>query len=240
MTLRAVTLDVYSALVDTVGGLQAALEEVLARRGQRERARELAVQWRSRHMTYLLVATALDREPARNRTALAASVRQTLRGLDPPLRPAEEEFLVAAWERLPPWPETGEVLRALRARPVRLGVLSNGDADMLTSLLARMPVAVDVVVSTEGGKFKPHPSAYDRAVTRMGVQRRELLHVAGSATDAAGATAAGIPTVWVNRTGDAVFDPRFVPAWEVGDLRGVLPVVDALLAGADPPRAGSA
>jgi 2-haloacid dehalogenase len=238
MALRAVTLDVYSALVDTVGGLQAALEPVLARRGLGGHARDLAGRWRRRHLDYLLVAAVVDREPASNRRALAASLRQTLQDLRPPLDPDEEAALLGAWERLPPWPETLDVLQALRARPVRLGVLSNGDVGALAALLRTLAVPVDVIVSTEGGRFKPHPWVYDRAVTLMGVRRDELVHVAGSPTDAAGATAAGIRTVWVNRTADAVFDPRYTPRWVVGDLRGVLPVVDALLAGADPPGGG--
>ncbi|MDR7509754.1 MAG: HAD-IA family hydrolase [Armatimonadota bacterium] len=235
MALRAVTLDVYSALVDTVGGLQAALVDVLAGRGQGQRARELAGRWRRYHRDYLLVAAALDGEPASNRRALTVSLRRALGDLQPPLRGDEEDALLAAWERLPPWPETVDVLRALRARPLRLGVLSNGDRGALAALLRTLPVAVDVIVSTEGGRFKPHRWVYEQAVALMGVSRDELLHVAGSPTDAVGATAAGIRAVWVNREGEAVCDPRYAPAWEVSDLRGILPVVDGLLAGLDSP-----
>ena len=84
----------------------------------------------------------------------------------------------------------------------------------------------DRIISTEGGKFKPHPSVYARALSALGVARDELLHVAGSATDAAGATAFGIRTVWVNRAGQLVADPRFAPAYDVRDLRGVLSILE--------------
>lgn len=53
----------------------------------------------------------------------------------------------------------------------------------------------------------------------------ELLHVAGSATDAMGATAAGLITLWVNRSGDAVVDPRFAPTHEGADLHAVVRVL---------------
>lgn len=225
MALRAVTFDVYSALYDTVSGLQRAIEALLRARDTPGDPAALARIWRQRHMEYLLTANSLDREPARNRTALEASARQTLAALRPPVTADELSRLLAAWETLPAWPDAVLVLTEVRRLPVILGTLSNGDADMLDALLRRFPVALDRVISTEGGKFKPHPSVYARALDVLGVDRKELLHVAGSATDAAGATAFGIRTVWVNRAGQLVADPRFAPAHDVKDLHGVLEIL---------------
>jgi len=121
------------------------------------------------------------------------------------------------------------VLEEVRRRGFGLATLSNGDEDMLRRLVAAtLPVPFDQVISTEGGRFKPHPSAYQRALEILRVQRDELLHVAGGAPDAMGATAFGIRTVWVNRAADAVVDSRYAPAYQVGDLRGVLEVLDSL------------
>lgn len=225
MIWRAITFDVYSALFDTVAGLQRALGALLQARGITGDAGALARTWRQRHMEYLLVANSLDREPAKNRTALETSARQTLAALRPPITADELSRLLGAWETLPPWPEAIGVLTAVRRLPVILGTLSNGDADMLEALLRRLPVAFDRIISTEGGKFKPHPSVYARALQVLGVEREVLLHVAGSAADAAGATAFGIRTVWVNRAGQLVADPRFAPAHEVRDLSGVLEIL---------------
>lgn len=226
MTVRAVTFDVYSALFDTVSGLRGALEALLRARGTAGDPGALARAWRQRHREYLLVANSLDRDPASNRTALAASARQTLRTLQPPLAPDELSRLIDVWETLPPWPDAVEVLTQVRRRPVLLGTLSNGDADMLAALVRILPVTFDRVISTEGGKFKPHPSVYAKTLEVLGVSRDELLHVAGSATDAAGASAFGIRTVWVNRGREVVADPRFAPAHEVQELTGVLDILN--------------
>ena len=234
MTIRAITFDVYSALYDAVSGLQRALAALLQARGTAGDPAALARTWRQRHMEYLLIANSLEREPARNRTALDASARQTLAALRPPLSADELARLLDAWETLPVWPEAVGVLTEVRRRPLLLGTLSNGDADMLEALLRRLPVTFDRIISTEGGKFKPHPSVYARALSTLGVARDELLHVAGSATDAAGATAFGIRTVWVNRAGHLVADPRFAPAYDVRDLRGVLDVLETA-----PPAVGT-
>ncbi len=228
MKLRAVTFDVYSALFDTVSGLRGALDRLFRARDIAGDAAAAARAWRHRHMEYLLVSNSLDREPASNRKALEASARHILRSLDPPATTGEMSALLEAWEALPPWPEAVEVLTQVRRRPLVLGTLSNGDAEMLRALLRRLPVTFDHILSTEGGRFKPHPSVYANALKALGVQRNEVLHVAGSATDAAGATAFGIRTVWVNRAGEAVADSRFAPAYDVRDLTSVLEILDGL------------
>jgi len=178
-------------------------------------------------MEYLLVANSLDLETAQNQRAIEASARYTLRGVQPPLTDEEIRRLVDAWEHLPPWPEASEVLRQVRQRPLIVGALSNGDERMLRALLTSLPVKFEVVISTEGGKYKPHPSVYLKTLDQLGVGADELLHVAGSPTDAMGATASHIQTVWVNRAGDAVVDTRFAPAHTVADLRGILRLIDA-------------
>jgi 2-haloacid dehalogenase len=208
MALRAVTFDVYSALFDIVSGLAEAIDALFKRRGIDRDAVAAARLWRQKHMEYLLVANSLEHESAMNRRAIEASARQALRWLDPPLASHEEQALVAAWERLPPWPEATEVLEQVRQRPVAVAALSNGDEDMLRTLLGMLPITFDAIISTEGGKFKPHPSVYRRALERLGIRAGELLHIAGSPTDAMGATAAGIQTVWVNRTRDALQSQR--------------------------------
>src|SRR5712692_4156380 len=133
--IRAVTFDVYSALFDTISGLRAALSALFRTRGGALDPGATAATWRQRHMTYLLVANSLDREPATNRRALEASAQQTLHALTPPLTAAEMDRLVSAWEDLPPHPETVRVLAEVRRRGLILATLSNGDRDMLAALL---------------------------------------------------------------------------------------------------------
>lgn len=228
MGFRAVTFDVYSALFDTQAGLAEALDAFLRRRGVGADPVELARAWRQHHRHHLLVANSLEPEPASNRRAIERSLEVTLRPLGVRPSDAEQDELVAAWERLPAWPEAAAVLREVRSRPVLLAALSNGDEDMLWKLLDRLPVRFDAVVSTEGGRFKPHPSAYRKALDRLSVRADELLHVAGSAVDAVGATAFGIPTLWVRRgAAEPLPDPRFAPAYEGTDLWAVLQLVDA-------------
>lgn len=228
MRVRAVTFDVYSALCDTQRGLAEALAIFLRRKGATADPLVLADEWRRRQRHYLLVANSLDREPACNRVAVEAALQATLRPRGLVASGEDLQELVGAWERLPFWPEAEAVLLAIQRRGLLVAALSNGDEKMLSRLLSRLPVPWDAIVSTEGGRFKPHPSAYQKALDRLRVGREELLHVAGSATDAAGATAFGIRTVWVRRGAEEIHDARWAPAHECSDLWGVLRLLEAV------------
>lgn len=228
MPLRAVTFDVYSALFDTVSGLAAAVADLVRHRFSREDPRTIAQTWRDKQAEFLLLSNSLEREPASNRAAIETAARFALRQFVPPLSRQESRSLLAAWERLPPWPEMAEVLTVVRAKPLTLATLSNGDEEMLRPLLGTLPVPFDHLISTQGGKFKPHPSIYAQTLRVLGVPAGDLLHVAGSATDAMGATAAGIRTLWINRTGEPVLDARYGPSYEGPNLRMVLRVLETL------------
>ncbi len=231
MTIRVVTFDVYSALYDTPTGLARALAPILERRGVTGDPLAVARAWRHKQREFLLVANSLDREPASNRKAIEASALYTLRGLTPPLTEEEVEALIRSWEHLPPWPEAADALREVRRHELGLATLSNGDAAMQQALLENtLPIRFDRVIASEGGRFKPHPSAYRRALEALDLKAADLLHVAGGASDAMGATAYGLRTVWINRTGDAVVDPRFAPAHQLEDLRGLRSILDDLRA----------
>lgn len=101
-------------------------------------------------------------------------------------------------------PEAGEVLTALRARGTRLAVVSNWDVSLHDVLhrLALRPLLDAVLTSAEEGVAKPAPELFQRALDRLGVRPEDTLHVGDSPEhDLAGARAAGIEGVLVDRTG---------------------------------------
>jgi len=182
-----------------------------------------------------LLANSLEREPASNRRAIKEAARYALRHIAPVPNEDELDRLVGAWECLTPWPDALEVLAAVRQEPVVLGALSNGDGDMLRTLLSTLPVPFDCIISTEGSKFKPHPSVYRKAIEMCNASSDTIVHVAGSTNDAMGATSVGIETIWTNRTGDAPLDRRYAPAHEVRDLRSALAVIKSIQGRASSP-----
>jgi putative hydrolase of the HAD superfamily len=122
------------------------------------------------------------------------------------------------------FPEVPEVLSALRARGLRLAVVSNWDS-RLPELLDRLDLTRffdAVLVSALEGVEKPAPEIFLRAAARVGCEPARCVHVGDSPLDDyRGATSAGVRPVLLDRTG--AFDGGFV---KVRDLRGVCELLD--------------
>jgi putative hydrolase of the HAD superfamily len=113
---------------------------------------------------------------------------------------ATEALLAAiewrAYAEVPP------VLASLRARGIRLAVVSNWDAALTEVLgaLGLLPAFDVVVASAPEGRAKPDPELFRRALARLGVEPRDAVHVGDSEEhDVLGARAAGIEPVLLRR-----------------------------------------
>lgn len=97
-----------------------------------------------------------------------------------------------------------ETIRSLRARGLKIGILTNGPSELQRRKLRRIGIEgeVDAVaVSEEIGASKPDPQAYERAVAMLGLRPAEVAMVGDHVVnDVAGALAAGLAAaVWVER-----------------------------------------
>jgi putative hydrolase of the HAD superfamily len=113
-----------------------------------------------------------------------------------------EELLDAI--RFDPYPDTVPALGELRARGLRVLVVSNWDVS-LPRVLARCGIAglIDATVtSAEVGARKPDPAIFLAALELAGSSADEALHVGDTAEeDVTGARAAGIRALLIDRDG---------------------------------------
>jgi len=118
--------------------------------------------------------------------------------------------------------EVHDVLGELRARSVRLGIISNWTGD-LEEVLARIGLRdpFDFVLdSARFGHEKPHAVIFAEALRRAGVEREAALHVGDSPDhDVDGALAAGLKALLLDRHGR---HQSFDRAPRVTTLEGVL------------------
>src|SRR6202012_3419210 len=122
--------------------------------------------------------------------------------VDSGLRSTAAAALRANWDSLTPWPEVPSVLASLRARGLRLGVITNCSTELGRRAAARCGVAFDAIVTAaEVGFYKPHPEPYRAVLCALNVRVEDALFVAGSSGDVAGAAAVGMQVVWHNRVG---------------------------------------
>jgi putative hydrolase of the HAD superfamily len=133
-------------------------------------------------------------------------IREVLDRLDheAPWEPLLDD-LYAAFSDPEVWktfPETHATLSNLADREVPLAVISNWDRrlpEILTSL-GIVDFFAEVVVSAVEGIEKPSPEIFHRALTRLGLEAAEVVHVGDSPLeDYSGAETAGLSAVLLDR-----------------------------------------
>lgn len=114
---------------------------------------------------------------------------------------------------------------------VRLALITNGASDSQRGKLRALAIERRfdaIVISGEIGLAKPDPSVFDVALDKLAVPPGHAWHVGDNlATDVAGAKAAGLTAVWLNRTGCSRRESDPEPDVEIPSLSNLL----ALLAG---------
>ena len=102
------------------------------------------------------------------------------------------------------YPEVPDVLKRLKEAGMKLAILSNGSPGMLAAAATNAGIAdlFDAIVSVEEVKvFKPHPSVYRLACTRLNVTPDQVCFLSSNGWDAYCAKAFGFHVLWCNRFG---------------------------------------
>jgi 2-haloacid dehalogenase len=194
---RAVLFDAYGTLFD-VYSVGVAVERLFPGMGER-----LGVLWRDKQIEYTRL-TSMSGRVRSFRDCTRAGLRYAAARFGVTLEDDAEHELMAAYERLAPFPENGAVLTELRRRGIRAGILSNGDPDMLDAVVrhAGFAALLDPVLSVEGtGRFKTDPATYALGTRALGLAAPDVLFVSSNCWDAIGATWFGYTTLWINRFG---------------------------------------
>jgi putative hydrolase of the HAD superfamily len=114
----------------------------------------------------------------------------------------------AAPERWRPYPEVLKQLERWRQKGLKLAVVSNFDR-RLHGVLAGLGLShlfETVVVSSEAGAAKPDPRPFALALEALGLSAEAAWHVGDSPEDLAGARAAGLRCVLIERGAGARAD----------------------------------
>ena len=147
--------------------------------------------------------------------------------------PTEDEIdgFPASLPAWPPFPDTLEALGRLAQR-FELAVISNTDDALFARTNETLGVEFAHIVTAERtGVYKPDPKAFEAALDVVDGPRDRVLHVAQSLYhDIAPASALGLATAWIDRTGGdpgATPDSDAKPTWTFPTLGAC---ADALLA----------
>ena len=199
---EVLAFDLYGTLVDPIA-VAGELGRLLGESG----GAEAAGLWRVKQLEYSFRLTAMSRyEDFRWVTARALDF--ALASVGARLPEGEAGRLVELYDHLRPFPDAVPALRALAGLGYELAVLSNGTPAMIGNCLGNsglreffgQRISVDEV-----RVFKPAPVVYRHAAGRLSRPAGQVRLVTSNAFDCVGASAAGMRTAWVNRSG-APFD----------------------------------
>jgi 2-haloacid dehalogenase len=195
MSFQAIIFDAYGTLFD-VYSISALAERLYPGKGPL-----LSELWRDKQIEYTRLRTLSNiYKPFWEVTqdALVFSCRKL--GLE--LSLDAQTQLMAQYAKLQAFPENQSVLQALKADGLKLAILSNGNPDMLDSVVraAGMANLFTQVMSVDSvKKFKTSPDAYQLGPDMLGVAAKDTLFVSSNAWDICGAAWFGYRTFWVNR-----------------------------------------
>ena len=209
MRVEAVLLDAYGTLV-TLDDPAGRLGALLAAEGHPHPPDRVAASLRAEVLHYRA-----HHDEGRDAASLAslrlrcAAVLAEGLGDDVPPLPRLTEILVDAL-RFDLIPDALPALDAMADAGLRLGVVSNWDCG-LGDVLAGLGVAERfgvVAASAVVGAGKPDPAIFHHALDALGVDPGEALHCGDlPAYDCAGAAAAGVRAVLIDRAGDMAGGP---------------------------------
>ncbi|HML48717.1 MAG TPA: HAD family hydrolase [Clostridia bacterium] len=119
--------------------------------------------------------------------------------------------------------DAAETLRALRAKGLRLGALTDVAYGMGRALALRDLREIEglldaVLTSVDVGYRKPHRAGFLRLARELGVAPDRMMYVGDEQKDIAGANALGIASVLIRREGDP---PDWGQAFTVRSLREI-------------------
>lgn len=234
MALAAVTLDAAGTLFAVAEPVGVTYARVAARHGIRTDPGAVERRFRAAFLTAPPLAFP-GVSPARladhERAWWHVIVRRALGDADAAALEAAVGELYAHFAEAAAWrvfSDAPPALAALRARGLRLAIVSNFDGRLLRLVEALgLGALVDgVLPSTRAGAAKPDPAIFHAALANLGVAPGAALHVGDhAAVDVAGARAAGMRAALLDRSGETAA-PADVP--RLRSLAELPPLVDAL------------
>lgn len=194
---KAILFDAYGTLFD-VHSVASLAEQQFPGQGD-----VLSQLWRQKQLEYSWLRTMSGRyKPFWGITRDA--LRFAAKRLQLPLTDEREQQLMAQYSSLSPFPENLQALRALKDAGLPLGILTNGNRDMIDISIrsAGMSGLFDHVLSSETvSAFKTVAAIYDLGPQAFACRARDILFVSSNGWDAVASRWYGYTSFWINRAG---------------------------------------
>jgi len=214
--IKSIIFDAYGTLFD----VNSAAEKCKDKIG--EKWENFASYWRTTQLEYTWLRSLMKRhkdfwqvtEDSLDKSMMAFKIDLSMRN-----------ELLDLYKVLSTFQEVPEVLKSLKARNYKLGILSNGTHSLLNKLVKSNnlnDIFDDIFSIEEVGVYKPDSKVYSIPVKKYKIQKEEIAFLSSNTWDVSGGGNYGYNSIWVNRTGNIFDNLDYKPAEEIKSLE-ILP-----------------
>jgi 2-haloacid dehalogenase len=142
--------------------------------------------------------------------------------------PSMRNELLDLYRILSTFPEVPEVLKKLKEKNYKLGLLSNGTPSLLNELVKSNNldnIFDDIFSIEEVGIYKPDSKVYDMPIKKYKIQEEEVVFLSANTWDVSGGGNYGYNAIWVNRNNNIFDNLDYKPKEEVKNLKQLLDII---------------
>ena len=136
--------------------------------------------------------------------------------------------LLNLYKTLSPFKEVPEVLKTLKKKNYKLGILSNGTPALLNELVKsnNLDNIFDDLFSIEEVRiYKPNSKVYDMPIKKYKIHKNEVAFLSANTWDVSGGGNYGYSSIWVNRNNNIFDNLDYKPKEEVKNLKQLLDII---------------
>ena len=146
------------------------------------------------------------------------------------INPSMRNELLDLYKILSTFSEVPKVLKSLKEKNYKLGILSNGTPTLLNELVKSNNlenIFDDIFSIEEVGVYKPDSKVYDIPIKKYKIQKEEVAFLSANTWDVSGGGNYGYSSIWVNRN-DNIFDNLdYLPKIQITNLKQLLPKIES-------------
>jgi 2-haloacid dehalogenase len=195
--------DVYGTLIDTHGVVHSLAKHV------GPHALAFSNAWRAKQLEYSF-RRGLMKQYQTFAICTSQALDYTCSQFKVPIEQEARRQLLEEYQALPPFQDAMEGLARAKQSGFKLFAFSNGNGSEVEALLEHAELRdwfIDVVSVDEVKSFKPDPYVYAHFLKRADASGDDAWLISSNPFDVIGSLSAGMRSVWVQRSPEALFDP---------------------------------
>ena len=217
--IKAIIFDAYGTLFD----VNSAAEKCKDKIGDKWEG--FANYWRTTQLEYTWLRSLMKRhkdfwqvtEDSLDKSMKAFSINAAMKG-----------ELLNLYKVLSTFEEVPDVLKTLKQKGFKLGILSNGTPSLLKELVESNKldnIFDDLFSIEEVGIYKPDSKVYDMPINKYKILKEEIAFLSANTWDVSGAGNYGYNAIWVNRNNNIFDNLDYKPQNEIKNLSELISII---------------